>query len=309
MKAFGIKSYGGPENITELEVEKPQINDDEVLVETKAEGINPFDWKIAEGMVQSQLKLTFPIITNSDFAGVITKIGKNVQSFKVGDRVTGFTLTGASAQYIAAKPNRLALLPDNVDFVTGAGIPEASMTIWQGIFNHAHIIPGQKVLIQGGAGGLGTFGIQLLHQIGATVYTTASAKNKDLLISLGADQVIDYHTTNIKDVLQDIEVVFDTIGGESVADDFAVLKPEGLLVSTLGAKADELAVKKHIRVIDESADFNHLDLQPIVDLIGKGKVKVIISQTFPFSVEGIRKAIETSQSHHAVGKLIIDFNK
>ncbi|NDR77126.1 NADP-dependent oxidoreductase [Fructilactobacillus sanfranciscensis] len=187
MKAFGIKSYGGPENITELEVEKPQINDDEVLVETKAEGINPFDWKIAEGMVQSWLKLTFPIITNSDFAGVITKIGKNVQSFKVGDRVTGFTLTGASAQYIAAKPNRLALLPDNVDFVTGAGIPEASMTIWQGIFNHAHIIPGQKVLIQGGAGGLGTFGIQLLHQIGATVYTTASAKNKDLLISLGAD--------------------------------------------------------------------------------------------------------------------------
>ncbi|POH14645.1 hypothetical protein BGL41_01535 [Fructilactobacillus sanfranciscensis] len=309
MKAFGIKSYGGPEDITELEVEKPQINDDEVLVETKAEGINPFDWKIAEGMVQSWLKLTFPIITNSDFAGVITKIGKNVQSFKVGDRVTGFTLTGASAQYIAAKPNRLALLPDNVDFVTGAGIPEASMTIWQGIFNHAHIIPGQKVLIQGGAGGLGTFGIQLLHQIGATVYTTASAKNKDLLISLGADQVIDYHTTNIKDVLQDIEVVFDTIGGESVADDFAVLKPEGLLVSTLGAKADELAVKKHIRVIDESADFNHLDLQPIVDLIGKGKVKVIISQTFPFSVEGIRKAIETSQSHHAVGKLIIDFNK
>ncbi|GAA3181962.1 NADP-dependent oxidoreductase [Fructilactobacillus sanfranciscensis] len=309
MKAFGIKSYGGPENITELEVEKPQINDDEVLVETKAEGINPFDWKIAKGMVQSWLKLTFPIITNSDFAGVITKIGKNVQSFKVGDRVTGFTLTGASAQYIAAKPNRLALLPDNVDFVTGAGIPEASMTIWQGIFNHAHIIPGQKVLIQGGAGGLGTFGIQLLHQIGATVYTTASAKNKDLLISLGADQVIDYHTTNIKDVLQDIEVVFDTIGGESVADDFAVLKPEGLLVSTLGAKADELAVKKHIRVIDESADFNHLDLQPIVDLIGKGKVKVIISQTFPFSVEGIRKAIETSQSHHAVGKLIIDFNK
>ncbi|WP_429971495.1 NADP-dependent oxidoreductase [Fructilactobacillus sp. Tb1] len=309
MKAIGIKEYGGPENIVELDATKPQINDDQVLVETKAVGINPFDWKIATGSVKAWLKLKLPIIMDSDFAGVVVAVGANVQEFAAGDRVVGFTLTGASAEYIAADPKKMALLPDNVDFTTAAGVPEASMTIWQGIFNHAHVQPNEKVLIQGGAGGLGTFGIQILHQIGAKVYTTASAKNADLLKSLGADEVIDYHTTKITDVLSDMDVVFDTIGGDTVAEDFEVLKPYGRLVSVLGAQPNELAKEKHLRVMDESADFNHLDLQPMVDSIALGKTKVVIDKTFPFSVDGVREAIETSQSHHAVGKLIVDFSK
>ncbi|KAJ58351.1 zinc-containing alcohol dehydrogenase, quinone oxidoreductase [Enterococcus faecalis KS19] len=186
----------------------------------------------------------------------------------------------------------------------------AGLTAWQALFDHGHLKEGETVLIHAGAGGVGTYAIQLAKEAGAHVITTASAKNHALLKKIGADEVIDYHTTNFAEVLTDVDLVFDTMGGEVQKNSFDVLKPNtGRLVSIVGIEDKQLAAEKNISAESIWLQPNGEQLQKIADLMAAGKVKSIIGEVFPFSRQGIYDAHALSETHHAVGKIVVQMAK
>ncbi|WP_129044469.1 NADP-dependent oxidoreductase [Companilactobacillus metriopterae] len=308
MKAVVINEYGSRDQLKMTDIEIPDIANDEVLVEVKATSINPIDWKLREGYLSEMIPLDFPIILGWDVSGVITRIGSDVTNFKVGDKILArpdLTNRGTYAQYTAVKEDKLALLPDNVSFEEGAALPLAGLTAWQGIYDELDVQPGQKVLIQGGAGGVGIIAIQVLKHIGATVVTTASAKNADFLKELGADQVIDYNTEDFSDVLSDMDAVFDTIGGDTLDKSYKILKPGGKLTTIAGAVNEDLAKENQVTATSLWLSPNGAQLTELVNLVSQGKVKVIIDSVQEFSEDGLEKAHEISESHHAKGKIVV----
>ncbi|MEG0497138.1 MAG: NADP-dependent oxidoreductase, partial [Carnobacterium sp.] len=223
MKAIGIENYGGKDELKEMQVDNPKANAKQVVVEVKATSVNPIDWKLREGYLQQMMDWAFPIILGWDVAGVISEIGEEVTDWKVGDEVFArpeTTRFGTYAEYTIVDQNLLAKIPANVSFEEAAAVPLAGLTAWQGLFDHGKLKKGETVLIHAGAGGVGTYAIQLAKSIGAKVITTASKKNHDLLIELGADQVIDYKTENFVELLNDVDLVLDTVGGEVQKDSF-----------------------------------------------------------------------------------------
>ncbi|WP_099974159.1 NADP-dependent oxidoreductase [Lactobacillus terrae] len=308
MKAVVINEYGSRDQLKMTDIEIPDIANDEVLVEVKATSINPIDWKLREGYLSEMIPLDFPIILGWDVSGVITRIGSDVTNFKVGDKILArpdLTNRGTYAQYTAVKEDKLALLPDNVSFEEGAALPLAGLTAWQGIYDELDVQPGQKVLIQGGAGGVGIIAIQVLKHIGATVVTTASAKNADFLKELGADQVIDYNTEDFSEVLSDMDAVFDTIGGDTLDKSYKILKPGGKLTTIAGAVNEDLAKENQVTATSLWLSPNGAQLTELVNLVSQGKVKVIIDSVQEFSEDGLKKAHEISESHHAKGKIVV----
>lgn len=308
MKAVVIDEYGDRSKLHMTNIAIPEIENDEVLVEVKATSINPIDWKLREGYLQENIPLKFPIVLGWDVAGVITRTGSAVEDFHAGDKILArpdLTNRGTYAEYTAVKEDKLAKLPDNVSFEDAAAIPLAGLTAWQGIYDNLKVEKGQTVLMQGGAGGVGIFAIQILKHIGAKVITTASAKNADFLKSLGADQVIDYHTDDFSEILSDIDAVFDTIGGETLAKSYSVLKDGGSLVTIAGGIDQKLADAKHIDANGIWLHPNGKQLTELVDLVSRGIVKVVIDSVHPFSEEGVVKAHEISESHHAKGKIVV----
>lgn len=256
--------------------------------------------------------MKFPIILGWDVAGIITRTGSKVKDFHDGDKILArpdLTNRGTYAQYTAVKEDKLAKLPDNVTFEEGAALPLAGLTAWQGIYDNLKVKAGQTVLMQGGAGGVGIIGIQLLKHLGAYVITTASEKNAEFLKQLGADQVIDYHTTDFSQELHDIDAVFDTIGGETLAKSYSVIKPGGALVTIAGATDEKLAKEKSIDANGIWLHPNGKQLTELVSLVSEGTVKVFIDSVHPFTEEGVRKAHEISESHHARGKIIISMEQ
>ncbi len=308
MKAVIINKYG---NVDELKMENiaiPEIADDEVLVEVKATSVNPIDWKLREGYLAEGIPLKFPIVLGWDVAGVITRIGQKVTGFKTGDKVLArpdLTNRGTYAEYTAVKEDKLAMLPENVSYEEAAALPLAGLTAWQGIYENLEVKPGQTVLMQGGAGGVGIIAIQLMKHIGAHVITTASAKNKEFLESLGAEQVIDYHDTDFSQVLSNVDAVFDTIGGDTLKKSYSVLKQGGRLVTISGDIDEKLAAEKDITAKSIWLHPNGKQLTELVNLVNDGVVKVIIDSTHPFTEDGVKAAQEVSESHHAKGKIVI----
>ncbi|WP_334329392.1 NADP-dependent oxidoreductase [Companilactobacillus sp. HBUAS59699] len=308
MRAVVINEYGNKDQLHMENIAIPEIADDEVLVEVRATSVNPIDWKLREGYLAESIPLKFPIVLGWDVAGVITRIGQKVQNFKTGDKVLArpdLTNRGTYAEYTAVKEDKLALLPENVSFEEAAALPLAGLTAWQGIYENLDVKPGQTVLMQGGAGGVGIIAIQLLKYLGAHVITTASAKNKEFLQGLGADEVIDYHETDFSEVLQDVDAVFDTIGGETLEKSYSVLKNGGHLVTIAGAIDDKLAAAKNITAKGIWLRPNGKQLTELVDLVNDGVVKVIIDSVHPFTEDGVKAAQEVSETHHAKGKIVI----
>ncbi|EUJ29566.1 zinc-dependent alcohol dehydrogenase [Listeria cornellensis FSL F6-0969] len=251
MKAVVIENYGGKEELKEAEVATPKAGAGQVVVEMKATSINPIDWKLREGYLKQMMDWPFPIILGWDAAGVISEVGADVTDWKVGDKVFArpeTTRFGTYAEYALIDAPLLAKIPDNVSFDEAASIPLAGLTAWQALFDHANLQAGEKVLIHAGAGGVGTLAIQLAKNAGAHVITTASEKNAAFLKELGADEVIDYKTTNFADVLTDVDVVFDTMGGDIQKDSFKVLKEKtGRLISIVSEPDQEIAKEKKCR--------------------------------------------------------------
>ena len=308
MKAVVIESYGGVTELKEKVIEKPVLLDNQVLVEVKAASVNPIDWKLREGYLKERYDFDFPIILGWDVAGVVTEVGEHVQDFQVGDRVFArpeLTRYGTYAEYTVVDELLLARIPDNISFEQAASVPLAGLTAYQALFDVLEIMEGQKVLIHGGAGGVGTYAVQLAKLKGAYVATTASKKNHGYLSSLGADQCIDYKSESFEEILHEYDAVFDTVGGETLSNSMKVLRKGGIVVSIVEPPSEQdaqrLGVREQYHWLIPRGD----QLQELASLLEQGRLKPAALETFPFSEKGVRNAQELSESGHTKGKIVI----
>lgn len=310
MKAVRIHQYGD-RNVLKFEDSPiPGINSDDVLVRTVAASVNPVDWKIREGYLKEMIHYSMPLTLGWDVSGIITELGDNVTDFKVGDCVYSrpdISRDGTYAEYVAIRASEIALKPASITHSEAASLPLAGITAWEVLITVAQISEGQKVLIHAGSGGVGSLAIQLAKSRGAYVIATTSAKNSELVASLGADEVIDYTTQDFTEVVKDIDVVFDTLGGDIQTASWSVLKPGGILVSIVSPpseeKAKELGVKSAFVFIQPSAYI----LEQLALLVDQGKIRPIIGAEF--TLEDIDKAHELSESGRAVGKIVLSVSQ
>lgn len=308
MKAIVINEYGNKELLHEQEVPKPEITDEQVLVETHTTSINPIDWKLREGYLKQMFDFPFPIILGWDVAGTIVEIGQNVKEFNIGDEVfarPATTHNGTYAEYTTVDENLLAKKPKNITFEEAASIPLAGLTAWQCLVDVTGVTEGSKVLIHAGSGGVGSLAIQIAKHFGAYVATTASDKNEDYVKELGADQFINYQTQHFEEELTDFDIVIDTMGGEILQKSFQVLKPGGKLVSMAGQPDQELAKKHEVEASFYWLSENGEQLAQLGDLIERGIVKPQVGHVFGFSGSQLQEAHGLSETHHAKGKIVI----
>lgn len=309
MQAVVINQYGGPEELQMTTIDQPTIAADEVLVAVKATSINPIDWKARQGLLKGMFDWQMPVVLGWDVAGIIVAAGPAVTKFKLGDAVFARPdiyedgRRGTYAEYAAVKEDKLALKPTELSFEQAAALPLAGLTAYQVIHNQLKIQAGEKVLIQAGAGGVGLNAIQIAKYLGAEVATTASPNHHDLLKKLGADQVIDYHTTAIQDVLHDYDAVFDTI--DAIDDGLAILKPTGRLVTIDGQPTDAQKAQGPT-VTSWWLQPNGQELAILGELAVQGQLQIVIDQVFPFSTAGLQAAHRYSENSHSAGKLIIN---
>lgn len=305
MKAIRIHSHGGPEVLKFEEVARPVPNDDEVLIKVLAAGVNPVDWKIRQGYMKELFHL--PLILGWDVAGVVEEKGLAVTDFAIGDEVysqPSILRDGGYAEYIVVKASEVALKPATVDFIQAAAVPLAGLTAWQSLFDLAHLKAGQKILIHAAAGGVGHYAVQFAKWAGAHVIGTASASQHDFLRALGIHEAIDYTTTPFEEVVQDADVVLDTIGGEVWQRSWKVLKKGGILVSTLrspeaGGAESLNKLCAHVFVQPDA-----VQLGEIAALIDSGHVRSEIAGIF--SLRDAAEAHRASEGGHTRGKIVLD---
>jgi NADPH:quinone reductase-like Zn-dependent oxidoreductase len=302
MKAVRIHAFGGPDVLKIEEAPRPEPGSGEVLIKVHAAGVNPIDWKIREGYGNREL----PLIPGWDVAGVVEKLGSGVTSLNKGDQVYGYfgiARDGAYADYVAVPADEVALKPRSLDYTKAAAIPLAALTAWQGLFDMGGLKAGQKVLIHGAAGGVGSFAVQFAKWKGADVVGTASGRNERFVKALGAEQVIDYTKTPFEEAVEDVDVVLDTMGGETQRRSWQVLKKGGILVSILSQpsqkEADAWGVRQAFFVVRPNA----AELTEIAALVDSGKVKPIVDNVLPLAEA--RKAQELSQAGHTRGKIVL----
>lgn len=310
-RAIVINQYGGSEGLQEENVKLPALKENQVLVQVQATSINPIDWKLREGYLQQMFDWEFPIILGWDVAGIISAVGENVTDWQIGDRVFARPATtrfGTYADYAIVDTNLLAKIPANISFEAAAATPLAALTAYQGLFNHGHLQKGEKVLIHAGAGGVGTYAIQLAKAQGAEVFTTASKKNHELLYRLGADKVIDYHEENFAEAFSDLDLVLDTMGGKIQENSVQVLKNGGRLVTVLGISNPDLMTAKNIFAQAIWLEPNGKELAQLANRMQAGQLESVIGAQFPLTAAGVKSAHELSATHHAVGKIVLTNN-
>ncbi|MBI2600454.1 NADP-dependent oxidoreductase [Candidatus Daviesbacteria bacterium] len=309
MKAVQINTYGG---IDVLEINentpKPNLAKNQLLVEVYAASINPIDYKIRAGFLKEMMPLQFPATLGGDFAGVILELGEGVTDLKVGDSVYGSAIvlnggSGAFAENLAANTGNTALKPKNVDFAQAAALPLVGASAIQALEDYIKLKNGQKILITGGAGGIGTIAIQLAKSLGAYVATTVGSKDIEYVKSLGADEVIDYQAQIFEQVLKDFDAVFDTVGGETSDKSFQVLKKGGVIVSMFGAPNAELAQKYGVTAIGQNTVTSTQALNRLAELVMNGKIKIHIDKVFP--LEEAKEAFEHLEEGHPQGKVVL----
>lgn len=307
MKAVQITTYGGSDILQINDVEKPLPQNNQVLIKIKSAGINPFDIKLAAGYMKQMIPLQFPTTLGGDFAGAVIQIGEGVSSLKVGDEIYGQAAvynggTGAFAEFSAASPDRIAKKPTNISFDEAAALPVVGSSTVQALEEHIKLQSGQKILIHGGAVGIGHLAIQIAKLIGAYVVTTVSTPDVNFVKQLGADEVIDYKTQQFEAILKEFDAVYDTVGGEVTNKSFQILKKGGTLVTMLGQFDQELAQKYGVTGIGQRTETNTTHLQRLTDLVEKGNIKVRIDSVF--SLDKIKEAFD-KQNSHPQGKIVL----
>ena len=304
MKAIVLHEYGGPEVLKYEDAPRPEPKENEVLVRVMAAGVNPVDALIRSGKYAKVFGTNLPLVPGYDIAGVVDKIGTKVAKLKVGDAVYAYPMWGGGyAEYAVATDGEAALKPKTISFVEAAGVPLAALTAWQALIDVAKIDKGQTVLIHGGSGGVGSFAIQIAKARGAKVIATASTSNQDLLKQLGADVAIDYTKQKFEDVAKDVDVVLDSVGKDTLARSYGIVKKGGLIAS-LVARPDQAELDKYgIRGAPISVKPNASELAEITKLIDEKKIKPIVSQVLPLT-EAV-KAQEQAATHHTRGKIVL----
>ena len=306
VKAIRIHRYGGPEVLQYEDAPRPVPQAGEVLVRVKAAGVNPIDWKVREGHMKDFWPHKFPLILGWDLSGVVEEAGPDVSRFKIGDEVYSIpdpTRDGAYADYIVVREPELAFKPNSLHHIRAAAVPLAALTAWQSLFDTAQLQPGQRVLIHAGGGGVGHLAVQLAKWKGAYVFATASTKNLDLLRKLGVDEPIDYTQQRFEDVARNIDIVLDTMGGETQERSWSVLKKEGNLVSLVQPPSEEKAKELGVRAAIIGAQPSGQQLAEIAKIIDSGKLVPIIDRILPLSEA--RRAHELSRSGHTRGKIAL----
>jgi NADPH:quinone reductase-like Zn-dependent oxidoreductase len=308
MKAIRIHDFGKSNVLKAEDIPVPAYGPDEVLIKVCAASVNPIDWKIREGKAMPKDKL--PLTLGSDVSGTVEAVGRKIVAqpfgFRPGDVVFAMlgSHNGGYADYAVAKADDVALKPRSIDHVHAAAVPLAATTAWQGLMDHANLQAGQRVLIHGAAGGVGSFGVQLAKTKGAYVYGTASGEHLALVRQLGADEAIDYKSTRFEDVVGKVDVVFDLIGGETQDRSWSVLKKGGVLVSTVSTPSTQKAAAHGVRAMTYMAQPNGEELAAVADLIESGDVRPMVESVLPLTEAS--KAQEISQRGHTAGKIVLD---
>ena len=320
MRAVIFECYGGPEVLKLVQAEKPVIENKEVLIKIKAASVNPLDWHFMRGLpyiLRLDAGLGEPDNTDIgvDFSGTVTAVGSEVENFKVGDNVFGGT-DGAFAEYTRVKEGRsIALIPPAVSFEDAASLPIAALTALQGLRDVGKLTAGQRVLINGASGGVGTFAVQIAKSMGLEVTGVCSTRNVEMVKSLGADHVFDYKKEDFVESGELYDVVMDNVGNRTISEYRKVLKPNGILVMIGGAGGDwfgpliNIAAAKLIAPFVSQdlqfmiAEFNRADLDTLVGLVQSGKIKPVIDRRY--SLSEVADAIGYSEAGHARGKILI----
>jgi alcohol dehydrogenase len=316
MKSTQIKRYGDSE-VVEINQSTPAPNDPsagKVLVDVKAAGVNPADWKIREGYFQQMMPLQFPSTLGMDFSGVIEKVGEGVPDFKQNDEVYGQAAvirggSGAFAEIALANADTIAHKPKILSHEKAAGLPLVGVSAWQALVETIGLSKGQKILIHGGAGGIGSIAIQLAKHLGAYVATTVSTNDKQFVKEeLGADEVIDYKTQAFEDLLpHEYDAVFDTVGGETYTRSFKILKRGGIIVSMLEQPNQELMDRFGVKAISQFTQVNRERLTKLAQWVDQNNIRVNIDRTFPLDEAG--KALDYQRDVHPRGKVVLQVSK
>jgi alcohol dehydrogenase len=330
MKAFGLDRYGGPDVLTLRELPEPVPGPTDLLVEVHAASVNPVDFKIRGGGVKVLVKDRFPLVLGCDCSGEVVSVGAAVTKFAPGDlvfarlrkdRIGTFAERALVDEAVAAKK------PPNLSHAQAASIPLVGLTSWQALVDIGKLKAGARVLVHAGSGGVGTFAIQLARHLGAVVITTASAKNRELMMRLGATQVVDYKSERFEDVVEPCDVVFDTQGGETLERSFKVVKPGGVVVTVGGSPDAKFAkawglnpvltlvlrfmMRKVTRLARErNAHFEYLFMRPdgeqlaeIGSLLESGLILPVLDRTFPFAET--KEAVAYVEAGRSVGKVVV----
>lgn len=330
MKAFFINRYGKSDVLTSGDLPEPTLHDDDVVVQIHAAGVNPVDNKIRSGEFKLLLPYKMPLILGCDLAGVVVRVGARVRRFKVGDEVYARAdddRIGTFAEFIAIKEDSLALKPANLTMEEAASMPLVALTAWQTLVDKGKLKKGQKVLIHAGSGGVGTIAIQLAKHLGATVATTASAANANMLKGLGADIVVDYKKDDFSIRLKGYDLVLDTQGGETLKKSLSVLKLGGKLIGIAGPPDPDFAkqrganglvslvmrllsygIRKAARRSGTSYAFHFMtangrQLAEISKLIEAGHIRPVVDRVFPFSET--KQALDYVETGRTKGKVVI----
>ena len=310
MKAMQINNYGGSDVISINDnVPIPKVPSGKVLVEVKASGVNPVDWKIREGYFQQMVPLKFPTTLGTDFSGIIKELGENASTdFNIGDEVYGqaSVLSGGSgsfAELVLTNIDSIGPKPKTLNPIEASGLPLVGVSAWQALVENIGLSKNQKILIHGGAGGIGSIAIQLAKHLGAYVATTVKSKDKEFVRQVGADEIVDYTTQSFNDILQDYDAALDTVGGETYRKSFKVLKNNGTIVSMLEQPDSNLMNQYGIKAIFQFTETTNERLSKLARWIDQDNIKVNVEKTFPLAETA--KALDYQKDSHPRGKLVI----
>ncbi|MFD8276919.1 NADP-dependent oxidoreductase [Streptomyces flaveolus] len=307
MRAISQDTLGGPEVLREVELERPEPRPNEVLVRVRAAGVNPTDWKHrANGGFLGEP----PFVLGWDVSGVVEAVGIGVAAFRPGDEVFGMLSYpfghGSHAEYVTAPARTFTHKPAGIDHVQAGALPLVSLTAWQALVERADLREGQRVLIHAAAGGVGHVAVQIAKARGAHVIGTASAGKHEFLRSLGVDETVDYRETDITEAVKDVDVVLDTIGGETSLRSLRVLRPGGIVVSILPVGSEEFfeeAERLGVRAVRMLVDADRADMREIAGLVESGRLRATIERTFPLA--DAAQAHELGETGRTTGKLVL----
>lgn len=309
MKSVQMKDYGGSDVI---EINQTDSMSDpssgKVLVTVKAAGVNPIDWKIREGYMKQAMQLQFPSTLGMDFSGLVEKVGTGVSGIAQGDEVYGQASvtrggSGAFAEMSLANADSVAHKPKSLNHQEAAGLPLVGVSAWQALVETIGLTNGQKILIHGGAGGIGSISIQLAKRRGAHVATTVSTNDKQFAKELGADEVIDYKTQTFEDLLHDYDAVYDTVGGDTYKRSFKVLKRGGMIVSMLEQPNQQLMEQSGAKAVYQFTQVNSERLTKLAQWVDQNNIRVNVEKTFP--LDKAAEALDYQKDVHPSGKVVL----
>lgn len=301
MKAVVIHEYGGNDVVEIADVARPAPGPSQILVKVQAAGVNPIDWKIRNGAGQ-RLGMTLPIYLGSELVGTVAEVGEGVEGFMQDESVFALVPSGAFAEYAVVEVVDVAHVPANLTMVQAAALPLAGLTAWQALFDKASLVGGQRLLITNSSGGVGSLAVQFAKAVGAHVTAVTSSRNEAFVRGLGADEVIDYISQPFEEQVSDMDVVFDTVGGDTFERAFQTLKKDGCMVTAVAFPFDE-ARRHGVRVERAFTVSNAKQLNEITDLVEAGKVTPHVGTVLPLT--DVREALALSEAGRSRGKIVL----